>query len=70
MKLDSDQLRQVVIAIAMGSQFIGASAAGVIIGWSIDQSLMTSPFGVLGGGALGIISGVVMLVRYQERMKE
>lgn len=68
MKLDPDQLRQVVIAMAMGSQFIGASVAGTVIGWGIDQSFKSSPFGALIGGILGVVSGGIMLIRYQSRI--
>ena len=31
MKLDPKQMRQVMVAMAMGSQFVGASVAGTII---------------------------------------
>lgn len=70
MKPDPKQLRQIMLAMAMGSQFVGASVAGVIIGWGIDRYLESTPIGSLIGGLVGVISGVVMLIRYQKRFEQ
>ena len=69
MKLDPKQMRQVMVAMAMGSQFVGASVAGAIIGWAIDQYLESQPMGTVFGGILGVISGVMMIIRYQNRLE-
>jgi F0F1-type ATP synthase assembly protein I len=69
MKPDPKQMRQVMLAMAMGSQFVGASVAGAIIGWVIDRYLESAPIGTLFGGVLGVISGFVMILRTQKRFE-
>lgn len=69
MKPDPKQMRQVMLAMAMGSQFVGASVAGAVIGWVIDRYLESAPIGTLFGGVLGVISGIVMILRTQKRFE-
>ena len=69
MKPDPKQMRQVMLAMAMGSQFVGASVAGAVIGWGIDRYLDCAPIGALFGGVLGVISGIFMIVRTQKRFE-
>ena len=68
MKPDPEQLRQVMVAMAMGSQFIGASLAGTLIGWALDGYFQTSPIGLFIGGVTGVLSGGIMIIRYQDRI--
>ena len=66
---DSKQLKQVAIAVAMGSQFLGSSVAGAILGVWLDQQFNSSPIGMVVCGLLGVVSGVILLLRIQKRLQ-
>jgi ATP synthase protein I len=53
----SESLRKVAPYLNLGAMIAGCMVAGVLLGYWLDKELETSPWMVLGGSILGIVSG-------------
>ena len=62
MFIDPKMVKQVGIAMAMVSQFVGTIAFMVWIGIWIDTKFDTAPYAMLGGGMMGIFLATVLIV--------
>ena len=70
MKNDSKMWKQLGVAMAVGSQFIGSIVTGILIGWLIDDHFSIAPMGLLVGSFLGLGVGVRWLIQYQKQIQQ
>lgn len=54
MFIDPNMLKQIGLAMAMVSQFVGTIVCMVWIGMWVDAKFQTAPYAMLGGGMVGI----------------
>jgi len=70
MNIDSKMWKQLSVALAVGSQFLGSIVTGVLIGWVIDNHFSIAPIGLLVGSFLGLGVGVRWLIQYQKQIQQ
>ena len=61
---------KIAIGIAMGAQFIGVFLGGMMLGWLIDNRFSTNPLGLFAGVSLGLIAGIIGLIKGQKRLEK
>ena len=59
----SESLRKVGPYLNIGGMFAGCMVVGVALGWWLDKELDTSPWMLLGGSLLGIVSGFYHFIK-------
>jgi ATP synthase protein I len=69
MKIDPKMMKQLGLAMVVGSQFLGSIISGVFVGWVFDHYGGTDPFGLLVGSFLGLGVGIRWLVQYQNKIQ-
>ena len=70
MNIDSKMWKQLSVALAVGSQFLGSVVTGVLIGWVVDNHFSIAPIGLLVGSFLGLGVGVRWLIQYQKQIQQ
>ena len=70
MNIDAKMWKQLSVALAVGSQFLGSIVTGVLIGWVIDNHFSIAPLGLLVGSFLGLGVGVRWLIQYQKQIQQ
>ena len=70
MNIDSKMWKQLSVALAVGSQFLGSVVTGVLIGWVVDNHFSIAPIGLLVGSFLGLGVGVRWLIQYQKQNQQ
>ncbi len=59
---------RMAVGAAMGTQFVGSTFGGLIVGAWLDGKYGLSPWGMLGGSVLGLIVGILGLIRIARRV--
>ena len=54
---------KIAVGAALGSQFVGSAAGGVIVGVWLDGRYGTGPWATIVGSVLGLVAGLVILIR-------
>lgn len=65
----SGELRYLAQASAIGFTFVVAIVMGLAFGWWLDKKINSSPWGILGGLAIGIAAGFKNLFTFSTQMK-
>ena len=67
--MKSSHRKRIAVGIAVSAQFIGAFVGGILIGRAIDDHFSTEPMGLFGGVSIGLTVGIILLLKFEEKLK-